>query len=51
MSYDNQMLLGVISHRGPPPCTLQKGLPVPFTLAKKRTYLDTQLKGELTDLF
>ena len=35
----------------PPSCTLQKGLPLPFTLAKKRTYLDTELKEELTDLF
>ena len=31
--------------------TLKKGLPLPFSLAKKRIYLDTHLKGELTDLF
>ena len=30
---------------------LKKGLPLPFSLGKKRIYLDTQLKGELTDLF
>ena len=26
----------------------KKGLPLPFSLAKKRIYLDTQLKGQLT---
>ena len=29
----------------------KKGPPLAFSLAKKRIYLDTQLKGELTDLF
>ena len=29
----------------------KKGIPLPFSLAKKRTYLDTQLKTELTYLF
>ena len=29
----------------------KKDLHLPFSLAKKRTYLDTQLEGELTDLF
>ena len=29
----------------------KKGLSLPLTLAKKKTYLDTQLKGELIDLF
>ena len=29
----------------------KKGLSLPLTLAKKKKYLDTQLKGELTDLF
>ena len=29
----------------------RKGLPLLFSLAKKRIYLDTQLKAELTDLF
>ena len=44
--YDNQVLLGLISQCGQEgSCTLQKGLPVPFSLAKKRIYLDTQLKG------
>ena len=51
ISYDNQVLLGVISQCGLPSCTLQKGLPLIFTLAKKRTYLDTQLKGEFADFF
>ena len=30
---------------------LKKSLPLPFSLGKKRIYLDTQLKGELNDLF
>ena len=51
ISYDNQLLLGVISQCASPSSTLKKGLPLPFTLAKKRTYPDTHLKGELTDLF
>ena len=42
---------GVISHCGPLLATSTKGLHLPFTLAKKRIYLDTQLKGKLTDLF
>ena len=29
----------------------KKDLHLPFSLAKKRTYLDTRLEGELTDLF
>ena len=29
----------------------KKGLPLPFSLAKKRAYLDTQLKTELTLFF
>ena len=42
-----KLLLGVVSQ-----CGLQdKGLPLPFSLAKKRIYLDTQLKAELTNLF
>ena len=49
--YDNQLLLGVISQCGPLLEPSKKGLPLPFTLAKKRTYLDTQLKEEITDLF
>ena len=33
-----------------PLAPLKKSLPLPFSFGKKRTYLDTQLKGELTDL-
>ena len=29
----------------------KKGLSFPFSLGKKRIYLETQLKGEFTDLF
>ena len=29
----------------------KKGLPFPFRLGKKRTCLESQLKGEFTDLF
>ena len=50
ISYDDQVLLGVISHYGPLLAPFRKGLPLPFSLAKKRIYLDTQLKGALTDL-
>ena len=42
-----ELLWGVISQRG----LQDKGLPLPFSLAKKRIYLDTQLKAELTNLF
>ena len=51
MSYDNQVLFGVNSQCGLPLAPSKKGLPVIFSLAKKRTYLDTQLKEEPTDLF
>ena len=47
ISYDIQVLLGVISQCVLFSCILQKRLPLLFTLAKKRTYLDTQLKGSL----
>ena len=30
---------------------LKKSLSLPFSLTKKRIYLNTQLKGELADLF
>ena len=43
-----KLLFGVVS----PQCGIQdKDLPLPFSLAKKRIYLDTQLKAELTNLF
>ena len=51
ISYDNQVFLGVISLSIRPSCTPNKRLPLLFSLGKKRIYLDTQLKGELTDLF
>ena len=42
-----ELLLGVTSQ-----CGLQeKDLPLPFSLAKKGTYLDTQLKEEYANLF
>ena len=34
-----------------PPPPFQKGFSFPFSLGKKRAYLETQLKGEFTDLF
>ena len=43
----NKLLLGVISQCG----HQDKGLPISFFLAKKRIYLDIQLKVELTNLF
>ena len=51
ISYDNQVLLGVISQCGPVLGPSKKNLPLLFSLAKKRIYLDTQLKAELTNLF
>ena len=44
-------MLLVISQCAPLLVLSKKGLPLPFSLAKKRIYLYTQLKGELTDLF
>ena len=47
MSYINQV---IILHCSLPFCTLpKKGLPFPFSLGKKRIYLEIQLKGEFTD--
>ena len=51
ISYNNQMLLEVISQCGPFLITSKERFPLSFTLTKKRTYLDTQLKRELTYLF
>ena len=51
MSYINQVNLAMWS----PFTTLlhrpKEGLSFPFSLGKKRIYLETQLKGEFTDLF
>ena len=44
-------LLGVISQWGCPSLTPQKRPSSPLQVGKKRIYLCTQLKGELTDLF
>ena len=35
----------------PLPAPFKKSLPLPISFAKKGIYLDTQLKGERTDLF
>ena len=53
ISYDNLVLLGVISQCATLPllAPFKKVHPPPFSLAKERIYLDTQLKAELTDLF
>ena len=57
ISDDNQLLLWIISQCPPPLlASSKKGLPFSFTpfsfiLAKKKTYLDTQLKGKFADLF
>ena len=49
MSYVNQVIILLC---GPPSCNLPKTfLSFPFSLSKKRIYLETQLKGEFTDLF
>ena len=49
--YDNQVLLGVILQCCPLLAPSKNGLPLLFTLAKKKIYLDTQLKRKLTNLF
>ena len=51
ISYNNQVLLEVISRCAPLLVTSKKGLPFPFSLAKKKIYLDTHSKEELTGLF
>ena len=51
MSYDNQVLFGVVSQCDSLLASSKKGLPLPFSLAKKGIYLDTELKGEITNLF
>ena len=52
ISFDNQVLLGVISQCDPTlPAPSKKGLSLSFSLAKKRIHVDTQLKGGLTNLF
>ena len=50
-SFDNQVLLGVISQCAALFGFYKKGLPFSFSLAKKKIYLNTHLKTELTDLF
>ena len=45
ISYNNQVLLGIISQCNPPSCTLQKCFPLLFSLAKKRIYLDISKKS------
>ena len=48
MSYINQV---IIFQFGPLSCTLpKKAFLSPFSLGKKRIYLETHLKGEFTDL-
>ena len=49
ISYNNKVLLGLASQYAPPPPLFLN--PLPFSLAKKRAYLDTHLKEELTYLF
>ena len=50
--YNNQVLLGVISHCGPSSLAQsKKDIPLLFNFTKKMIYLDAQLNGKLTDLF
>ena len=51
ISHDNQVLLGITHNVVPLFAPSKKGLSFSFSLAKKRIYLETQLKGEFTDLF
>ena len=50
ISYDNQVLLGVISQQVPLLAPYKKELPLVFSLDKKIIYLDTQLKEESVQL-
>ena len=45
ISYDSQSVGFPFLHPA------KKGFSIPLSLAKKRIYLDTQLKGEFIDLF
>ena len=49
--YGNQVLLGVISQCSSLVAHFKEGLPLIFSLAKRRIYLDTQLKRALANLF
>ena len=51
ISYNNQLIGGILTMRPVFLHPLGKCLPFPFSLAKKRIYLETHLKEELTDLF
>ena len=48
MSYINQV---IILQCGPPSHLSKKDLSFPFSLGKKRVYMETQLKEEFPDLF
>ena len=51
ISYNNQVLYGVISQYNPLLAPSKKGLHLPISLAKKTEYLSTHLKEKLIDLF
>ena len=51
MFSNNQVLLELILLCGPLLALSKQGLPLPFSLAKKKIYLDSHFKEELTDLF
>ena len=51
MFSNNQVLLELILRCSPLLAPSKKGLPLPLSLAKKKIYLDSHFKEELTDLF
>ena len=51
ISYNYQVLLGIISQLTPFLHPLKNVLPLPFSLAKKKIYMDTHLKEALSYLF
>ena len=51
ISCNNQLFFGLISQYSPSSCTLQEKTSLLFSPARKKIYLDTHWKKELTDLF
>ena len=51
ISYDNQVLFGIISQCVPLSCTLQKRASSPLHFGQEENYVDTQLNGELIICF
>ena len=51
ISYNNQLLFGVMSQYSPLLAPSKNVLPLHFSLVKKEIYWDTHMKDKITDLF